>query len=532
MNKDHMTVEEFDAMEIPEEHRFSENYLQEKEKILASIPENNHKRTWVMIAGTAAAAAVIVVISGFLFGWFGSRKYTVTLANGDEVTYRNDASSFGAYSLSFDCPTTPRELTEEEIKRVFPEGVAPDNAYASFQSDTGKLLHLESTISGEKDLPEMSIHLDVDYNRLTDTPLGTNESASTVNGVPVTACYCVTEANSKGEKRFLVDNAFQVGEVYAYVSVGGDEKDAEDVCRRAAEMTQKIINNGDAGFKSVSLNDEDPAIADQRKGDRGPSGKMVSVNVKDGVLEKDVTFVYSGNIQDGKKWIEFTITLMADGRYSYYETPISSYLGYGKYTISADGLLTMNESEEMSGMKGVKNYFHFEGDRIRFIEKGSTNFMYVHVRDGEEFIAVEIPENNEKNEALNVDPELYEDMIPQLGVSVKLEDVTPDGCRAVFSYKAADSDEKRILTTGETWLLQEYFDGGYEYFCDREETVDDLRHEIPEGDGTLVQNIKWSDFSEPLPAGKYRLLLSIKSDKDVRGYQDYNIVCPFTIEYE
>ena len=532
MNKDHMTVEEFDAMEIPEEHRFSENYLQEKEKILASIPENNHKRTWVMIAGTAAAAAVIVVISGFLFGWFGSRKYTVTLANGDEVTYRNDASSFGAYSLSFDCPTTPRELTEEEIKRVFPEGVAPDNAYASFQSDTGKLLHLESTISGEKDLPEMSIHFDVDYNRLTDTPLGTNESASTVNGVPVTACYCVTEANSKGEKRFLVDNAFQVGEVYAYVSVGGDEKDAEDVCRRAAEMTQKIINNGDAGFKSVSLNDEDPAIADQRKGDRGPSGKRINAKVKDGVLEKNVTFVYSGNINDGKKWIDFTITLMADGRYTYYESPISSYIGYGDYTISSDGLLTMSENEEM-GYAGMKNNFRFEGDRISFIEKGSSNFMYVKVKDGEEFIAVEIPEKDNDFETLHVDPELYEEMIPQIGISVKLEDVTPYGCKAVFSYKAADADAKLKLTTEDTWLIQEYFDYGYDYYCHREETVDDIEHEIPEGDGTLVRNIDWTEFCEPLPAGKYRLLLSITSDKDVGGdggYHIFNIVCPFTIE--
>ena len=125
-------------MEIPEEHRFSESYLQEKQKILAGIPEKNHKRMAAMIAGVAAAA-VIVVVSGFMFGWFGSRKYTVTLANGDEVTYRKDGNSFGASDLVFDSPTSPRELTESEVKSIFPEDVVPDSAYAVFDSDTGDL---------------------------------------------------------------------------------------------------------------------------------------------------------------------------------------------------------------------------------------------------------------------------------------------------------------------------------------------------------------------------------------------------------
>ena len=389
MDKDRMTVEEFDAMEIPEEHQFSEKYLQEKQKILASIPEKDHKRTWVMIAGTAAAAAVIVVVSGFLLGWFGSRKYAVTLANGDEVIYRKDGNSFGSFDLWFDCPTSPRELTESEMKSIFPEGIVPDSAYAEFNSDTGELLHLEASFGKENEVPEMSINLDVDAGRVTDVFVDGNKTTSMINGVPVTACYFITDANSSGKRNLLVSNSFQVGSIYAYLSMGGDPEAIEAVCQRAAEMTQKIISNGDTGFKSVSLNDEDPAIADQRKGDRGPSGNKMKVNVKDGVLEKDVTYAYSGNIKDGKTWIEFTITLMADGHYNYCETPISSYIGYGDYTISSDGIITMNESEEMCGRPGVKYYFRFEGDRISFIEKDSSNFMFVNVRDGEEFIADE-----------------------------------------------------------------------------------------------------------------------------------------------
>ena len=531
MNKDSISVEEFDAMEIPEEHRFSESYLQEKQKILAGIPEKNHKRMAAMIAGVAAAA-VIVVVSGFMFGWFGSRKYTVTLANGDEVTYRKDGNSFGASDLVFDSPTSPRELTESEVKSIFPEDVVPDSAYAVFDSDTGELLHMEASFDKDNKNPDMSIYYDVDAGRVTDVFVDADKTTSIINEVPVTACYFITDANSRGKRDLLVANSFQVGSIYAYLCMGGDPEEIEAACQRAAEMTQKIMSNGDAGFKSVSLNDEDPAAAEQRKEDRGPSGKRINAKVKDGVLEKNVTFVYSGNINDGKKWIDFTITLMADGRYTYYESPISSYIGYGDYTISSDGLLTMSENEEM-GYAGMKNYFRFEGDRISFIEKGSSNFMYVKVKDGEEFIAVEIPENDNDFETLHVDPELYEEMIPQIGISVKLEDVTPYGCKAVFSYKAADADAKLKLTTEDTWLIQEYFDYSYDYYCHREETVDDIEHEIPEGDGTLVRNIDWTEFCEPLPAGKYRLLLSITSDKDVGGdggYHIFNIVCPFTIE--
>ena len=103
---------------------------------------NSGKKKTLIIAASLAAAAGIAVVLGLSFGWFGSRNYMVTLANGDKVTYTSNEWSFGSYSLSFDCPTTPRELTEEEKKLIFPEGVIPDSAYAEFQSDTGKLLHL------------------------------------------------------------------------------------------------------------------------------------------------------------------------------------------------------------------------------------------------------------------------------------------------------------------------------------------------------------------------------------------------------
>ena len=221
------------------------------EKRLESTAKNGKKiKLWVPAVCLVAAAAT-VMIAGLFLGWF-KKEYKVTLDNGDTVVFRSNESAFGSFSLFFEEETKPCMLTAEEISRLYPDNFQPTEANAEFDAETGKLLHVESYApnpSGDDSTPSIgAIHFDVDPSRLTDTPIGTNETTSMINGVPVTTCYCFTDSGRSSGKRILVSAAFPVGSVYAYVAGGGDAKEAETVCRLVAETTQKLIEKGDTAF--------------------------------------------------------------------------------------------------------------------------------------------------------------------------------------------------------------------------------------------------------------------------------------------
>lgn len=76
----------------------------------------------------------------------------------------------------------------------------------------------------------------------------------------------------------------------------------------------------------------------------------------------------------------FTISLRADGSFTYYEGHLSSYIGAGKWSVSGD-ILTL---EDETGITRV-NRFRMEGNDLIFQAKGSTNFIYVKVADGAVF---------------------------------------------------------------------------------------------------------------------------------------------------
>ena len=221
------------------------------EKRLESTAKNGKKiKLWIP-AVCLVAAATAVLIAGLFLGWF-KIEYKVTLDNGDTVVFRNNESAFGSFSLSFEEDTKSCMLTAEEISRLYPDNFQSTEVSAVFDANTGKMLHTENhnpNPSGDDSTPAIgAIHFDVDPSRLTDTPIGTNETTSMINGVPVTTCYCFTDSGRSSGKRILVSAAFPVGSVYAYVAGGGDAMEAETVCRLVAETTQKLIEKGDTAF--------------------------------------------------------------------------------------------------------------------------------------------------------------------------------------------------------------------------------------------------------------------------------------------
>ena len=106
---------------------------------------------------------------------------------------------------------------------------------------------------------------------------------------------------------------------------------------------------------------------------------------KDDIVDK--VYVYEKDGCGG----DFTIEIKADGTFTYYEGMLSSHIGMGEWSYS-DGMLTLiekssrfNEAYEKMEEVIFSYSFSVEKDTLIFVDKGSGNFRYVKVKDGEKF---------------------------------------------------------------------------------------------------------------------------------------------------
>ncbi|MBR4863778.1 MAG: hypothetical protein IKU07_04315 [Oscillospiraceae bacterium] len=78
----------------------------------------------------------------------------------------------------------------------------------------------------------------------------------------------------------------------------------------------------------------------------------------------------------------FTVTLYSDGTFTYYEGSASSYFGLGTWTQEGD-MITLTDDPLAGG--GLVNRFQKKGNDLVYVSEGSTNFIYVKVKNGESF---------------------------------------------------------------------------------------------------------------------------------------------------
>lgn len=99
-------------------------------------------------------------------------------------------------------------------------------------------------------------------------------------------------------------------------------------------------------------------------------------NVQERIMNK--LFVYEKEGCGG----DFTIQINDDGTFSYYEGPLSSYIGIGIWELEGD-ILTLSDDEKIGDP--FVNHFQIRGDDLVFLSEDSSNFIYVEVADGERF---------------------------------------------------------------------------------------------------------------------------------------------------
>ena len=118
-------------------------------------------------------------------------------------------------------------------------------------------------------------------------------------------------------------------------------------------------------------------------------GEVQPQDTASGVFDEERVYYYSGNHftgtgMDPYNLIDFYISFSPDGTYTWYETPISSFIGSGTYSIN-DGVITMTDDAEMTGTERV-NIFTISGESIYYAAEGSDNFHLVTLADQDRFV--------------------------------------------------------------------------------------------------------------------------------------------------
>ena len=90
-------------------------------------------------------------------------------------------------------------------------------------------------------------------------------------------------------------------------------------------------------------------------------------------------------VQNAEKNVpgDVTITIYDDETFQYYETPVSSYIGMGHYSIEKN-VITLKEDE--AGCTGDINCYQISDGNLLFIDNTSDNYRFVPLKDGALFL--------------------------------------------------------------------------------------------------------------------------------------------------
>ncbi len=211
---------------------YIDDQLVEKADKYNDVKKKNTWIKWGAIAACFVLAAVLGIV-GFQSGLLGTKNETVTMENGESITFVNG----NVPMASIDMNMTSRAMNSEEISLLFAGLPVIANVY--FDTETHNAVGLEGKI-GNGRLIVSTIGVNP-----SDTVVEGDEYTSTVNGTDVNAGCFVTKANSKGIKTSIYYAAVKIGENNVYVEFAGDERESETLKTDLADSLQKLIENGE-----------------------------------------------------------------------------------------------------------------------------------------------------------------------------------------------------------------------------------------------------------------------------------------------
>lgn len=215
-----------------------------KDKVNYMSQRKNFKKFLFPVAACLVAIVAVTGIVGSNMGWFGSKGYTVNLANGDSIVYHIGSTNVASIHVGY--PVSSRKLTDAELDAILPETTERRSAIGTFREENGELLRVEGKLG------DATIIFAQDNFPISDVVLEGNESSSSVNGIPVTTGYFVTSPNSRGEQSAIFFASFSIGNTNVYVECYGDKSDADAVSQETADLIFSIITKGEPDFSAIT----------------------------------------------------------------------------------------------------------------------------------------------------------------------------------------------------------------------------------------------------------------------------------------
>ena len=215
-----------------------------KDKVNYMSQRKNLKMFLIPVAACLVAIVAVTGIVGSNMGWFGSKGYTVNLANGDSIVYHIGSTNVASIHVGY--PVSSRKLTDAELDAILPETTERRSAIGTFREENGELLRVEGKLG------DATIIFAQDNFPISDVVLEGNESSSSVNGIPVTTGYFVTSPNSRGEQSAIFFASFSIGNTNVYVECYGDKSDADAVSQETADLIFSIITKGEPDFSAIT----------------------------------------------------------------------------------------------------------------------------------------------------------------------------------------------------------------------------------------------------------------------------------------
>ena len=112
-----------------------------KDKVNYMSQRKNFKKFLIPVAACLVAIVAVTGIVGSNMGWFGSKGYTVNLANGDSIVYHIGSTNVASIHVGY--PVSSRKLTDAELDAILPETTERRSAIGTFREENGDLLQVD-----------------------------------------------------------------------------------------------------------------------------------------------------------------------------------------------------------------------------------------------------------------------------------------------------------------------------------------------------------------------------------------------------
>lgn len=198
---------------------------------------------WVKFAAVAACILLTVTlgITFFPSGQIGNGDHIVTLENGDTLRFaKQDTDEL--HAPSFNSALDSRELSGDEIGVLF--GHLPVRANAHFDRADQRMIGLDGNIG------DVKLMVAADGAMSNATASG---QASEVNGVSISAGYCMTDSDSE---TVIYYATFELGGNTVYVEHEGSMVNSEANRTELTAIILMLIDNGDVDLGQITFDGE------------------------------------------------------------------------------------------------------------------------------------------------------------------------------------------------------------------------------------------------------------------------------------